>query len=80
MRRNAEGRIGDSPDLRALSAQMQSRAVGGGERLTACRGRDDRCVIAEVGGGAQVNAVGGALLGRFIYVLCTTSTAPPARC
>jgi DNA-binding transcriptional regulator LsrR (DeoR family) len=42
-----------------------------GERLQALSRRDDRYVIAVAGGRAKVDAVRGALRGRFMNVLVT---------
>ena len=42
-----------------------------GERLQALSRRDDRYVIAVAGGQAKVDAVRGALAGRFMNVLVT---------
>jgi deoxyribonucleoside regulator len=63
---DAGGRIVDRPELAALSRRLLS--VEGG-RLQALSRRDDRTVIAVAGGRAKVEALRGALAGRFMNVL-----------
>jgi DNA-binding transcriptional regulator LsrR (DeoR family) len=65
---DAEGRIVDRPELRALMHRVLSVE---GERLRALSRREDRYVIAVAGGRAKVDAVRGALRGRFMNVLVT---------
>jgi DNA-binding transcriptional regulator LsrR (DeoR family) len=65
---DADGRIVDRPELRALMHRVLSVE---GERLRALSRRDDRYVIAVAGGRSKVEAVRGALRGRFINVLVT---------
>ncbi|HEU5323544.1 MAG TPA: sugar-binding domain-containing protein [Methylomirabilota bacterium] len=49
-----------------------------GERLQALSRRDDRTVIAVAGGRAKVEALRGALAGRFMNVLVTDEDAAQA--
>ena len=65
---DAEGRIVDQPELRALMRRVLSVT---GERLQELSRREDRSVIAVAGGRAKIEAVRGALRGRFINVLVT---------
>jgi DNA-binding transcriptional regulator LsrR (DeoR family) len=65
---DGDGRIVDQAELRALSRRLLS--VDGG-RLQALSRRDDRWVVAVAGGRAKVEAVRGALRGRFMNVLVT---------
>jgi DNA-binding transcriptional regulator LsrR (DeoR family) len=65
---DAEGRIVDRSELRALSHRVLSVE---GHRLQALARREDRAVIAVAGGRAKVEAVRGALRGRFVNVLVT---------
>ncbi|HEV8640038.1 MAG TPA: sugar-binding domain-containing protein [Methylomirabilota bacterium] len=65
---DAEGRIVDEPELRALMRRVLSV---GGERLQELSRRDDRYVIAVAGGKSKIEAVRGALRGRFMNVLVT---------
>src|SRR3989454_9836802 len=65
---DAEGRIVDEPELRALMRRVLSV---GGERLQDLSRRDDRYVIAVAGGKSKIEAVRGALRGRFMNVLVT---------
>jgi DNA-binding transcriptional regulator LsrR (DeoR family) len=65
---DAEGRIVDEPELRALMRRVLS--VDGG-RLQELSRRADRWVVAVAGGRAKVDAVRGALAGRFLNVLVT---------
>jgi DNA-binding transcriptional regulator LsrR (DeoR family) len=65
---DAEGRIVDQPELRALMRRVLSVD---GARLQALSRRDDRSVIAVAGGRSKVDAVRGALRGRFMNVLVT---------
>ncbi|MBI3636729.1 MAG: MarR family transcriptional regulator [Candidatus Rokubacteria bacterium] len=70
---DADGRLVDRPELRVLMHRILSV---GGERLQALSRRDDRYVIAVAGGRGKVDAVRGALRGRFMNVLVTdTDTA-----
>ena len=62
------GRIVDRPELRALMRRVLSVP---GERLQALSRRDDRYVVAIAGGKAKVEAVRGAVAGRFMNVLVT---------
>jgi deoxyribonucleoside regulator len=68
----ADGRIVDRPDLAALSRRLLSVQ---GDRLQALSRRDDRTVIAVAGGKAKVEALRGALAGRFMNVLVTDEDA-----
>lgn len=65
---DAEGRIVDRPELRALMHRVLSVE---GERLRELARRDDRWVIAVAGGRPKLDAVRGALRGRFVNVLVT---------
>ncbi|MBI4270012.1 MAG: MarR family transcriptional regulator [Candidatus Rokubacteria bacterium] len=65
---DAEGRIVDRPELRVLTRRILSV---GGERLHALSARRDRHVIAIAGGRQKLDAVRGALAGRFMNVLVT---------
>ena len=65
---DAEGPIVDEPELRALMRRVLSV---GGERLQDLSRRDDRYVIAVAGGKSKIEAVRGALRGRFMNVLVT---------
>jgi deoxyribonucleoside regulator len=65
---DADGRIVDRPELRALMHRVLSVE---GERLRTLSRRDDRHVIAVAGGRSKVDAVRGALRGRFMNVLVT---------
>ncbi|MBI2155564.1 MAG: helix-turn-helix domain-containing protein [Candidatus Rokubacteria bacterium] len=65
---DAAGRIVDRPELRALARRILS--VEGG-RLQALSRRADRHVVAVAGGRAKLDAVRGALAGRFMNVLVT---------
>jgi deoxyribonucleoside regulator len=69
---DAEGRIVDRPELRALMRRLLSVD---GERLRALSRREDRYVIAVAGGRSKVEAVRGALRGRFMNVLVTDQDA-----
>src|SRR5881296_2109454 len=69
---DAEGRVVDRPELRALSRRLLSVE---GDRLQALSRRDDRYVIAVSGGKAKVDALRGALAGRFLNVLVTDEDA-----
>jgi DNA-binding transcriptional regulator LsrR (DeoR family) len=62
------GRIVDQPELRALMRRVLSVS---GERLQNQSTRDDCYVIAVAGGRAKIEAVRGALRGRFMNVLVT---------
>ena len=63
-----QGRIVDEPELRGL---MRRSLSVDGARLQALSRRDDRYVIAVAGGGSKIDAVRGALRGRFMNVLVT---------
>jgi DNA-binding transcriptional regulator LsrR (DeoR family) len=65
---DAEGRIVDQPELRALMHRVLSVS---GERLQDLSSREDRYVIAVAGGRSKIEAVRGALRGRFLNVLVT---------
>lgn len=65
---DAEGRIVDRPELRALMRRILSVA---GDRLQALSRRDDRYVVAVAGGKPKLEAVRGALKGRFMNILVT---------
>jgi len=63
-----EGRIVDQPELRALMRRVLSVE---GDRLQALSRRDDRYVVAIAGGRTKLEAVRGAVAGRFMNVLVT---------
>ena len=65
---DADGRIVEGPELRALSRRIL--AVDGAELQRLSR-RHDRYVIAVAGGKPKVEAIRGALRGRFLNVLVT---------
>jgi DNA-binding transcriptional regulator LsrR (DeoR family) len=65
---DADGRIVDRSELRLLSHRVLSVE---GDRLQALARRDDRSVVAIAGGRAKVDAVRGALRGKFVNVLVT---------
>ena len=65
---DATGRIVDRPELRALTRRVLSVE---GDRLQALSRREDGYVVAVAGGRAKVDAVRGALRGRFMNVLVT---------
>ena len=65
---DAAGRIVDRPELRALMRRVLSVD---GDRLRALSRRDDRYVVAVAGGKPKLEAVRGALTGRFMNVLVT---------
>ncbi|HSF06478.1 MAG TPA: sugar-binding domain-containing protein [Methylomirabilota bacterium] len=65
---DSEGRIVDRPELRALMRRVLSVT---GDRLQDLSRRDDRSVIAVAGGRGKIEAVRGALRGRFMNVLVT---------
>jgi deoxyribonucleoside regulator len=65
---DADGHIVDHPELRILMHRVLS--VDGG-RLQALSRRDDRYVIAVAGGRSKVDAVRGAVAGRFMNALVT---------
>src|SRR5438477_2302158 len=65
---DAAGQIVDRPELRILMHRVLSVDSG---RLQALSRRDDRYVIAVAGGRAKVDAVRGAVKGRFMNVLVT---------
>jgi len=65
---DAEGRIVDKPELRALMHRVLS--VEGG-RLQELSRREDRWVVAVAGGRSKAEAVRGALRGRFMNALVT---------
>ena len=72
---DAEGRIVDRPELRVLSRRILSVE---GERLQALSRRPDRRVIAIAGGRGKVDALRGALQGRFLNTLVTDADAATA--
>src|SRR5215475_3414425 len=63
-----EGRIVDRPELRALMRRVLSVE---GDRLQALSQRDDRHVVAIAGGRIKLEAVRGAVAGKFMNVLVT---------
>jgi len=63
-----EGRIVNRPELRALMGRVLSVK---GDRLQALSRRDDRYVVAIAGGRAKLEAVRGAVAGKFMNVLVT---------
>jgi DNA-binding transcriptional regulator LsrR (DeoR family) len=65
---DADGRIVDKSELRLLSHRVLSVE---GDRLQALARRDDRSVVAIAGGKGKVEAVRGALRGKFVNVLVT---------
>jgi DNA-binding transcriptional regulator LsrR (DeoR family) len=65
---DAEGRIVDRRELRALSRRILSVD---GARLQALSRRSDRYVIAVAGGRAKLEAIRGAVRGGFMNVLVT---------
>jgi len=65
---DAQGTLVDRPELRVLMRRILSVE---GNRLQALSRRDDRYVVAVAGGRAKVEAVRGALRGRFMNVLVT---------
>ncbi len=65
---DADGRLVDRPELRVLMRRMLAVT---GERLQALSRREDRHVVAVAGGRAKVEAIRGALRGRFVNVLVT---------
>jgi DNA-binding transcriptional regulator LsrR (DeoR family) len=65
---DAEGQIVDQPELRVLMHRVLSVS---GERLQDLSRREDRYVIAVAGGRSKIDAVRGALRGRFMNVLIT---------
>jgi len=65
---DADGRVVDEPELRALMRRILS--VEGG-RLQELSRREDRWVVAVAGGKAKIDAIRGALRGRFMNVLVT---------
>jgi DNA-binding transcriptional regulator LsrR (DeoR family) len=65
---DAGGRLVDRPELLALMRRVLSVT---GERLQQLSQAPDRHVVAVAGGRAKVDAVRGALLGRFVNVLVT---------
>jgi DNA-binding transcriptional regulator LsrR (DeoR family) len=67
-----EGRVVDRPELRALSRRLLSVE---GDRLQALSRREGRYVVAVAGGKAKVDALRGALAGRFLNVLVTDEDA-----
>lgn len=72
---DGEGRIVDRPELRVLSRRILSVE---GERLQALSRRPDRRVIAIAGGRGKVDALRGALQGRFLNTLVTDADAASA--
>src|SRR5467141_1979414 len=69
---DADGHVVDRPELRALSHRLLSVE---GARLQALSRRDGRSVIAVAGGKTKVDALRGALAGRFMNVLVTDEDA-----
>ncbi|MGH7325526.1 MAG: sugar-binding transcriptional regulator, partial [Candidatus Rokuibacteriota bacterium] len=65
---DVEGRIVDQPELRALMRRLLSVS---GDRLQELSRREDRWIIAVAGGRPKIDAVRGALRGRFMNVLVT---------
>jgi DNA-binding transcriptional regulator LsrR (DeoR family) len=65
---DANGTLVDRPELRVLMRRILSVE---GSRLQGLSRRDDRYVVAVAGGRAKVEAVRGALRGRFMNVLVT---------
>jgi DNA-binding transcriptional regulator LsrR (DeoR family) len=65
---DARGAVVDEPELRALMRRILSVEA---HRLQALSRREDRCVVAVAGGRPKVDAVLGALRGRFMNVLVT---------
>lgn len=65
---DAQGTLVDRPELRVLMRRILSVE---GSRLQALSRRDDRYVVAVAGGRAKVEAVRGALRGRFMNTLVT---------
>jgi len=63
-----KGRIVDHPELRALSRRVLSVE---GDRLQGLSRREDRWMVAVAGGRTKVEAVRGALQGRFMNMLVT---------
>jgi DNA-binding transcriptional regulator LsrR (DeoR family) len=65
---DADGRVIDRPELRAL---VQRVLAVDGPHLQSLSRREDRWVIAVAGGAGKLEAVRGALRGRFMNVLVT---------
>ncbi len=65
---DAQGRIVDQPELRALRRRVLAVE---GQRLQELSRTEDHHVIAVAGGRAKIEAVRGALRGRFLNVLVT---------
>jgi len=65
---DADGNILDRPELRALMRRLLSVD---GDRLRALSRREDRAIVAVAGGRTKIEAVRGALRGRFMNVLVT---------
>jgi DNA-binding transcriptional regulator LsrR (DeoR family) len=65
---DAEGHIVDQPELQILMHRVLSVS---GDRLQDLSRREDRYVIAVAGGRSKIDAVRGALRGRFMNVLVT---------
>jgi DNA-binding transcriptional regulator LsrR (DeoR family) len=72
---DADGRIVDHAELHALSRRLLSVE---GPKLQALSRQDDRHVIAIAGGRAKVDALRGALAGRFMNVVVTDEDAAVA--
>jgi deoxyribonucleoside regulator len=72
---DADGRIVDHAELRALSRRLLSVDGEGLEKLSR---RADRYVIAVAGGKTKIDAVRGALRGKFLNVLVTDADAAAA--
>jgi DNA-binding transcriptional regulator LsrR (DeoR family) len=71
----AEGKIVDEPELRALMRRVLAVEA---ERLHALARRHDRHVIALGGGRPKIDAIRGALQGRFLNVLVTDDAVASA--
>jgi len=65
---DSAGHTVDRPELRVLMHRILSVEVG---RLQTLSRRPDRHVVAIAGGRAKLDAVRGALAGRFMNVLVT---------
>jgi DNA-binding transcriptional regulator LsrR (DeoR family) len=65
---DADGHIVDRSELRLLSHRILSVE---GDRLQSLAKREDRSVVAIAGGRGKIDAVRGALRGRFVNVLIT---------
>jgi DNA-binding transcriptional regulator LsrR (DeoR family) len=65
---DVQGRIVDQPELRALMRRVLSVTGDGLQELSR---RQDRSVVAVAGGRGKIDAVRGALRGRFMNILVT---------